>query len=608
MMLGDTRRNFLFDTIEELSRLTAVPDVAATLARAMADFGFTALGINGLPLREEGADPIILTESTPPGFRELYIHERFYLTDHICAHARAAPTREPFRYSEAPYDRAHARSHERFLQALQTFGMGHGLVVPIGRPAQIPACVWLAGENPELDDDSILATQMIALFAASKAHALTRDMGYGASPLTPREREVLAWGAQGKSAWEIGKSCALQREPWTSMPRPLRASSALSTKRRRSCSPCCGASLSCDFSQCGGPPLTSPARFRCDAKHTPDLANVIGCVPAGGLMQRRDFITLLGGIAAGSPLAARAQRNLPVIGWLSSGSAEGYVEELAAFRRGLAENGNVEGRNVAVEYRWADGHYDRLRALATDLIDRKVAVIAAGGGVTGYVAKALTTTIPIVFATGGDPVAGGAVASLAHPGGNITGATFLAAELTPKKLELLHEALPGMTMAAALINSGGRDPQGQARTLTQAAQNLGLQLSVLYAGTEQEIESAFDALDRLRPGGLMIGPDPFFTDQIRNFAALSLRHAVPAIYDFRDFAAAGGLLSYGASITDAYRLAGAYTARILKGERPADLPFQQSSKVELVINMKTAKALGITFPLTVLGRADEVIE
>jgi LuxR family transcriptional regulator, quorum-sensing system regulator BjaR1 len=205
MMLRDTRRNFLFETIEELSRLTVVPDVAATLTRAMADFGFTALGVNGLPLREEGADPIILTESTPAGFRELYIHERFYLIDHICAHARAAPTREPFRYTEAPYDRANSRTHERFLQALQTFGMGQGLIVPIGRPNQLPACVWLAGENPELDSDSVLVTQMLALFAASKAHALGRETNYGVSPLTPRERDVMAWSAHGKSAWEIGK-------------------------------------------------------------------------------------------------------------------------------------------------------------------------------------------------------------------------------------------------------------------------------------------------------------------------------------------------------------------------------------------------------------------
>ena len=204
MMLRDTR-NFLFETIEELSRLGSVPDVAATLSRAMADFGFTALGINGLPPREEGADPAILTESTPAGFRELYIDERFYLVDHICAHARAAPTREPFRYSEAPYDRAHSHAHERFLQALQTFGMGQGLIVPIGRPNQLPACVWLAGKNPELDGDSVLATQMVALFAASKAHALGREANLGMSPLTPRERDVLAWSAHGKSAWEIGK-------------------------------------------------------------------------------------------------------------------------------------------------------------------------------------------------------------------------------------------------------------------------------------------------------------------------------------------------------------------------------------------------------------------
>ena len=322
-------------------------------------------------------------------------------------------------------------------------------------------------------------------------------------------------------------------------------------------------------------------------------------------MRRRDFITLLGGAAAW-PLAAWAQQKLPLIGWLSSGSAEGYVEELAAFRRGLGENGYVEGRSVAIEYRWAEGHYERLSALAADLIDRKVAVLAAGGGFTGEAAKALTTTIPIVFATGGDPVAAGAVATLAHPGGNLTGVTFLAAELTPKKLEMLHEVLPGTTRIAALINSRARDPEG--RSLQQAARTLGLQLDIFHAGTEQEIESAFNALARLPARGLMIGPDPFFTDQIKKFAALSSRHAIPAIYDFRDFAAAGGLMSYGASITEAYKLAGTYTARILRGEKPADLPFQQSTKVELTINLKAAKALGINFPLTLLGRADEVFE
>jgi putative ABC transport system substrate-binding protein len=284
-------------------------------------------------------------------------------------------------------------------------------------------------------------------------------------------------------------------------------------------------------------------------------------------MKRRDFITLLAAAAAW-PLSVRAQQKLPVIGWLSSGSAEGFAEELAAFRRALEENGYVEGRNVGIEYRWAEGHYDRLSALAADLIDRKVAVIAAVGGNTGYAAKTLTTTIPIVFVTGGDPVAGGAVATLAHPGGNLSGVTFMAGELTPKKLELLHEALPGTSTIAALINSRARDPE--ARSLQQAARSLGLQLDILHAGTEQEIESAFNDLARLRAGGLLIGPDPFFTDQIKKFATLSSRHAIPAIYDFRDFTAAGGLMSYGASIKEACRLAGTYTApKWGKAGRPA---------------------------------------
>jgi putative tryptophan/tyrosine transport system substrate-binding protein len=323
------------------------------------------------------------------------------------------------------------------------------------------------------------------------------------------------------------------------------------------------------------------------------------------MIGRRDFLTLLG--AAAWPVAARAQQPaLPVIGLLSAGLAPGNVANLAAFRRGLEETGYVEGRNVAVEYRWADGHYDRLPELAADLIDRKVAVIAASGGSDpALVAKALTTTIPIVFEMGADPVAVGLVPSLARPGGNVTGAVILSVELMPKRLELLQEVLPGSAIAA-LLNPTSPINESEAKDLQQAARTLGLQLQILHASTDQEIGSAFEMLVRLRAGGLVIGPDPFFRSQ--KLAMLCLRYAVPAIHQFRDFAEAGGLMSYGAPLTDAYHLVGTYTGRILSGEKPANLPVQQSTRAELVMNLKTAKALGLTIPLTLLGRADEVIE
>jgi putative ABC transport system substrate-binding protein len=322
---------------------------------------------------------------------------------------------------------------------------------------------------------------------------------------------------------------------------------------------------------------------------------------------RRKVLIGLGGAAAW-PLAARAQQKLPVIGWLNGASASGQDAQLAALRRGLEKGGYVEGRNLAIEYRWADGHYDRLRQLAADLIDRKVAVIIANGN-GALAAKALTSTIPIVFALGADPVGFGLVPSLARPGGNLTGAGFLTVELGPKKLELLHEVLPGISTIAALINPRGVSAESQTKDLQQAARKLGVQqLQILHASTDQEIESAFESLVRLRASGLVLGADPFFGGRPEQLAALSLRYAVPAIGTKRDFAAGGGLMSYAASGTDAYQLAGVYTGRILKGERPADLPVQQSSKVELVINMKAAKALGIKLPISLLGRADEVIE
>jgi putative ABC transport system substrate-binding protein len=327
----------------------------------------------------------------------------------------------------------------------------------------------------------------------------------------------------------------------------------------------------------------------------------------GRPMRRRDLMILLGGAAAAWPLAARAQQPaMPVVGFLDGASAWEFARLAAAFRAGLSETGYVEGRNVAVEYRWAEGHYDRLPIMAADLVRRRVAVIAAGGNAAVLAARAATTTIPIVFRSGGDPVARGHVASLNRPGGNITGVTTLGAEVGPKRLELMHELVPQATVIGLLFNP--TNPGASPNDLQAAARMLGLQLHVLHASTEHELDTAFATLAQLRAGGLVIGLDQFFNSRIEQIAALALRHAVPTIYQYREFAAAGGLMSYGSSNTDMYRLAGVYTGRILKGEKPADLPVQQATKIELAINMKTAKSLGIAFPTAILVRADEVIE
>src|SRR6516165_8223601 len=325
---------------------------------------------------------------------------------------------------------------------------------------------------------------------------------------------------------------------------------------------------------------------------------------------RRQLIAALGGAAATWPLAARAQQPaMPVIGFLSSVLPDRDAGRLRAFRQGLAETGYVEGRNVAIEYRWAEEQNDRLPALAADLVRRQVAVIATAGDVLGAVAaKAATTTIPIVFTTGRDPVEIGLVPSLNRPGGNLTGVATLGAELEPKRVELLHEAIPAATIVGALVNPASRNAEFLSRDLRAAARILGLELHVLNAVTEGDFDSVFADLVRLRAGGLVIATDALFISRSEQVAALALRHAVPAIFQFHAFAAAGGLMSYGGSLADLYHRSGVYTGRVLKGEKPADLPVQQSTKAELIINLKTAKALGITFPLPLLGRADEVIE
>jgi len=324
---------------------------------------------------------------------------------------------------------------------------------------------------------------------------------------------------------------------------------------------------------------------------------------------RRKFLATLGGAAATWPLAARAQGPvMPVIGFLHTASPDGYAPMLTAFLQGLREAGYIEGRNVAIEYRWAAGQYDQLPALAADLVRHGVAVIAATGGESSVLAaKAATATIPIAFIST-DPVKLGLVASLNRPGGTLTGVNTLNTELVAKRLELLHELVPTATIIAALINPASPTAEALTSDLHSAARTLGLQLQVLHASTEREIDTAFRTLTQLRAGGLVIGSDGFFNSRSEQLGALTVGHAMPAIYQYRAFAAAGGLMSYGGSITDWYRLAGVYTGRILKGEKPADLPVQQSTKVELIINLKTAQALNITFPFPLLGRADEEIE
>jgi putative tryptophan/tyrosine transport system substrate-binding protein len=326
-------------------------------------------------------------------------------------------------------------------------------------------------------------------------------------------------------------------------------------------------------------------------------------------MKRRDLL-ILGGAAVACPLAAYAQqRAMPVIGYLSGASPGPYAPFVAAFLQGLSETGYADGQNVAIEYRWAEGHYDRLPALAADLVGRKVDLISASGGnVSVRAAKSATSTIPIVFTSGDDPVATGLVASLARPGGNLTGVSFLVGELNPKRLELLSELVPETRVIAFLVNPNNSNADGIIRVALEAAHAKGVQLPILKAGSESEIDAAFATLVQLQAGALVVASDAFLNSRREQLVALASRHAVPAIYEGRESAVAGGLISYGTSITSVYRQLGVYAGKILKGAKPADLPVQQPTTFELLVNLKTAKTLGLAVPQALLARADEVIE
>jgi putative tryptophan/tyrosine transport system substrate-binding protein len=326
-------------------------------------------------------------------------------------------------------------------------------------------------------------------------------------------------------------------------------------------------------------------------------------------MKRRAFITLLGGTAVAWPLAARAQQpRMPVVGFLNQGSAQPSTYLVAAFRKGLKEIGYVEGYNVAIEYRWAESQYNQLPELAADLISRKVSVLAVAFLPAALAAKAATSTIPICFITGADPVNQGLVASLNRPGGNVTGVAFLSQLLGAKRLGLLHELVPAASTFALLVNSNNPNAEGLIKDLQAAGPTLGKQIVVLRASTEREIDGQFASLNQQQVSALIVAPDAFFDSQRDHIVELVARQAIPAIYERREAATAGGLMSYGANVADAHHQAGLYTGRILKGEKPADLPVMQPTKLEFVINLKTAKALDLTIPPGVLAIADEVIE
>jgi putative ABC transport system substrate-binding protein len=327
-------------------------------------------------------------------------------------------------------------------------------------------------------------------------------------------------------------------------------------------------------------------------------------------MRRREFIAVLGGAAAVWPLAARAQQQqaMPVIGFLNSGSSEPFARNVAALRKGLEEAGYIEGQNVAIEYRWAEGQTDRLPVLAADLVRRQVALIVSPDSASSLAAKVATTTIPVVFLIGGDPVRLGLVASFNRPSGNMTGVSVLFNTLLSKEFEVMHETVPQADSIGFLMNPTNPNAESDTKDVQAAATALGQKLVVVKGGTETDLEAAFVTLAERRTSALVVTADPFFINRRENLVELAARQALPTIYPMRDFVTAGGLMSYGTSLADGYRQVGVYASRILKGDQPADLPVQQSVKVELVVSVKTAKALGITFPEAILQRADEVIE
>jgi putative ABC transport system substrate-binding protein len=326
-------------------------------------------------------------------------------------------------------------------------------------------------------------------------------------------------------------------------------------------------------------------------------------------IDRRQLISAIGGASVAWPLAARAQQPaMPVVGFLHFGSPNPYAQIVAAFQKGLADNGFIEGQNVAIEYRWAENHDDRLSALAAELVSRQPAVIAAGTTPGALAAKRATATIPIVFSTPGDPVELGLVESLNRPGGNATGVARLSVEISPKLLEVLHEIVPKAEVIGFLVNPANTNALALTKNVETAAVAFGQKLVTVKASTDGEIDAAFATLVKQRAGAVVVPNDALFVSQVKQLVALAAQHAIPAVYSYREAVMAGGLMSYGAELTDAYRQVGDYVGRILKGAKPADLPVQQSTKIELVINMKAAKALGLTFPLSLLGRADEVIE
>ena len=327
-------------------------------------------------------------------------------------------------------------------------------------------------------------------------------------------------------------------------------------------------------------------------------------------MKRREFITLLGGAVVAWPLVARAQQPaLPVVGFLYSAVPDAVAPYVAAFRQGLKETGYIEGQNVTIEYLWAEGQYERLPEMAADLVRRQVTVIVAAGGiVTARAAKAATATIPIVFSVGDDPVKLGLVNNLNLPGGNLTGVSLLTTGLEAKRLEVLHEAVPGASVIGLLVNSNFSDVETQLKDVPAAARVLGLQMTVLNANSERDIDAAFTTLVQQRVGALLVASSPLFAGRREQLVSLATRHAIPAIFEWPEFVTLGGLMSYGTNLADGYHQVGIYAGKILKGGKPAGLPVQQLVKVELVINLKTARTLGLTFPLSLLGRADGVIE